>query len=52
MIALMAQVFLALIVVTVLLAIADAVKKALSRRKDRREQAAAGAPQGLTRPAG
>ena len=47
MVALMAQVFLALIVVTVLIAIGDAVKTTLTRWKERRGQAAASAPEGL-----
>jgi len=45
----MAQVFLALIVLTVVIAVADACKKALMRRKVRREHAKADAPQGLLR---
>jgi len=47
MVALMAQVFLALIIVTVLLAIGDAVKKALTQWKERRDPAASSAPEGL-----
>ena len=47
MVALMAQVFLALIIVTVILAIGDAVKKTLTRWKERREQGAGSAAQGL-----
>ena len=49
MIALMAQVFLALIIIAALIAIGDAVKQALVRWKERRVQSAAGTPQGLTR---
>ena len=51
MVALMGQVFLALIIITALFAVGDAVQKALARWKERREQAAASAPQALTRSA-
>ena len=50
MVALMGQVFLALIIVTALIALGDALKQALVRRKERRVQAAAATPP-LTRPA-